>query len=160
MDDDVYPSTDARGQLHSHGSSCAGVLAMAKDNNVCGVGVAYNSKVAGIRLLSGLLHTDATEAIALGLNSQHIDIYSNSWGPYDDGIIVDGPGRLALTALEQGVRTVRIWGNAKASHIFLIGQRRERFYLCLGSWKWRGCKGLLQYRWLCFKHLHHSCRLY
>lgn len=103
----MYPGTDATGQLHRHGTSCAGVLVMAKDNDICGVGVAYNSKVAGIRLLSGTHHSDATEAIALGLNSQHIDIYSNSWGPYDDGIVVDGPGHLALAALEQGVRKVR-----------------------------------------------------
>lgn len=104
----MYPGVNAAGQLHRHGTSCAGVLVMAKDNEICGVGVAYSSKLAGIRLLSGSHHSDATEAIALGLNRQHIDIYSNSWGPYDDGIVVDGPGKLALATMEQGVRKVLI----------------------------------------------------
>lgn len=106
MDYDAYPSTDSTGRLHRHGTSCAGVLAMAKNNNVCGVGVAYQSKVAGIRLLTGAYHSDATEASALGIHNQHIDIYSNSWGPYDNGIIVEGPGVLTAAALEQGVREV------------------------------------------------------
>lgn len=104
MDADVYPSINtATSRLHHHGTSCAGVLAMAKDNDICGVGVAYHSKVAGIRLLSSLYHSDATEASALGLHNQHIDIYSNSWGPRDNGVSVEGPGRLALAALRQGV---------------------------------------------------------
>ena len=33
--------------LFSHGTRCAGEIAAARDNDVCGVGVAYNSKVAG-----------------------------------------------------------------------------------------------------------------
>ena len=36
--------------------------------------------------------TDAVEARSLSLNNQHIDIYSASWGPDDDGRTVDGPG--------------------------------------------------------------------
>ena len=31
----------------SHGTSCAGEIAMVKDNNKCGVGVAYDSKIGG-----------------------------------------------------------------------------------------------------------------
>lgn len=31
----------------SHGTRCAGEVAAARDNGVCGVGVAYNSKIAG-----------------------------------------------------------------------------------------------------------------
>ena len=34
--------------IYSHGTRCAGEVAAARDNNVCGVGVAYNSKVAGM----------------------------------------------------------------------------------------------------------------
>ena len=34
------------------------------------------------------------------------DIYSNSWGPSDDGDIVAGPGQLAKMALEIGAREV------------------------------------------------------
>ena len=37
--------------LHSHGTRCAGEVAAARDNNICGVGVAYDSMVAGKILL-------------------------------------------------------------------------------------------------------------
>lgn len=35
---------------YSHGTRCAGEVAAARDNGVCGVGVAYDSKIAGIIL--------------------------------------------------------------------------------------------------------------
>lgn len=35
-------------------------------------------------MLDGTVN-DAVEAKALGLNPDHIDIYSASWGPEDDG---------------------------------------------------------------------------
>ena len=109
MDEDAYPSINsATGQLYRHGTSCAGVLVMAKDNNLCGVGVAFGSRVAGVRLLSPTYHTDAAEATAFGLYSQHIHIYSNSWGPKDNGISVDGPGKLAHAALQQGTEEVYV----------------------------------------------------
>lgn len=34
--------------FHSHGTRCAGEVSAAANNNICGVGVAYNSKVAGM----------------------------------------------------------------------------------------------------------------
>lgn len=33
--------------FNSHGTRCAGEVSAKRDNNVCGVGVAYNSRVAG-----------------------------------------------------------------------------------------------------------------
>jgi proprotein convertase subtilisin/kexin type 5 len=51
--------------------------------------------------------TDAVEARSLSLNPQHIDIYSASWGPDDDGKTVDGPGELARRAFIEGVAKVR-----------------------------------------------------
>lgn len=50
---------------------------------------------------------DAVEAKALGLNPEHIDIYSASWGPEDDGSTVDGPGPLARRAFIYGVTSGR-----------------------------------------------------
>lgn len=50
---------------------------------------------------------DAVEAKALGLNPNHIDIYSASWGPEDDGSTVDGPGPLARRAFIYGVTSGR-----------------------------------------------------
>lgn len=33
--------------VRSHGTRCAGEVSAARDNGICGVGVAYNSLVAG-----------------------------------------------------------------------------------------------------------------
>ncbi len=50
-DDDPFPISDADGNRESHGTNCAGVIAMAKNNTHCGVGVAYNSQITGICML-------------------------------------------------------------------------------------------------------------
>jgi len=50
--------------------------------------------------------TDAVEAQSISLNPQHIDIYSASWGPDDDGRTVDGPGLLAKKAFIDGIKNV------------------------------------------------------
>lgn len=50
--------------------------------------------------------TDAVEARSLSHNNQHVDIYSASWGPDDDGKTVDGPGELALRAFQDGILKV------------------------------------------------------
>ena len=44
-----------------HDCRCAGEIAAARDNGVCGVGVAYDSKVAGIRMLDQPYMTDLIE---------------------------------------------------------------------------------------------------
>ena len=46
--------------------------------------------------------TDSVEASSLSYNSNHIAIYSASWGPDDNGEVVDGPGALAKKAFEDG----------------------------------------------------------
>ncbi len=50
--------------------------------------------------------SDYVEAQSLSLNPQHIDIYSASWGPDDNGKVVDGPAKLAKEAFIQGVLKV------------------------------------------------------
>lgn len=59
----------------------------------------------GVRMLDGDV-TDMVEAKSLSLQPQHIDIYSASWGPDDDGKTVDGPASLARQAFENGIRQV------------------------------------------------------
>jgi kexin len=88
-----------------HGTRCAGEVSAVK-NNVCGLGVAYNSKVAGIRILSKLV-TDADEAIAMNYAYQQNQIYSCSWGPPDDGKTMDAPGILIKKAMVNGVQNGR-----------------------------------------------------
>uniref|UniRef100_A0A4W6BXA5 Furin (paired basic amino acid cleaving enzyme) a n=1 Tax=Lates calcarifer TaxID=8187 RepID=A0A4W6BXA5_LATCA len=85
-----------------HGTRCAGEVAAVANNGICGVGVAYNAKIGGVRMLDGEV-TDMVEAQSLSLNPQHIDIYSASWGPEDDGKTVDGPAKLAKEAFLRGV---------------------------------------------------------
>lgn len=80
---------------NKHGTRCAGEVAAIAFNDICGVGVAYKSKIGGVRMLDGTVN-DAVEAKALGLNPDHIDIYSASWGPEDDGSTVDGPGECII----------------------------------------------------------------
>lgn len=93
--------------FNSHGTRCAGEVSAARDNNVCGVGVAYGSKVAGLRMLDQPFMTDLIEANAMGHMPNVIDIYSASWGPTDDGKTVDGPRNLTMRAIVNGVNKGR-----------------------------------------------------
>ena len=52
--------------------------------------------------------TDIVEAQSLSFRPQHVDIYSASWGPEDDGRTVEGPGTLARLALEHAIRSVSV----------------------------------------------------
>ena len=57
-----------------------------------------------MRLFSERPHTDIMESIAL--SQSQMDIFSNSWGPVDNGALVEHPGALASKALEIGVTKV------------------------------------------------------
>ncbi|KAI0149909.1 peptidase S8/S53 domain-containing protein [Hypoxylon sp. NC0597] len=100
-----------------HGTRCAGEVGAAR-NDVCGVGVAYDSKIAGIRILSKLI-SDADEAEAMNYDFQHNDIYSCSWGPPDDGKSMDAPGILIKKAMLNGVQKGR--GNKGSIYVFASG---------------------------------------
>jgi len=93
--------------FNSHGTRCAGEVAAARDNDVCGVGVAYDSLVAGIRMLDQPYMTDLIEANSMGHEPDLIDIYSASWGPTDDGRTVDGPRNATMRAIVRGVNEGR-----------------------------------------------------
>nr|XP_033782752.1 proprotein convertase subtilisin/kexin type 5 isoform X1 [Geotrypetes seraphini] len=104
-DFDPMPRYDASNE-NKHGTRCAGEVAATANNSHCTVGIAFNAKIGGVRMLDGEV-TDMVEAKSLSLNPQHIHIYSASWGPDDDGKTVDGPGSLARLAFEDGIRTGR-----------------------------------------------------
>jgi len=93
--------------FNSHGTRCAGEVSAARDNDVCGVGVAYNSMIAGIRMLDQPYMTDLIEANSMGHQPDLIDIYSASWGPTDDGRTVDGPRNATMRAIVRGVNEGR-----------------------------------------------------
>uniref|UniRef100_A0A665T8T6 Proprotein convertase subtilisin/kexin type 5b n=1 Tax=Echeneis naucrates TaxID=173247 RepID=A0A665T8T6_ECHNA len=104
-DMDPMPRYDATNE-NKHGTRCAGEVAAAANNSHCIVGIAYNARIGGVRMLDGDV-TDMVEAKSLSLQPQHIDIYSASWGPDDDGKTVDGPASLARQAFENGIRMGR-----------------------------------------------------
>ncbi|KAM4580378.1 furin-like protease kpc-1 [Odontesthes bonariensis] len=95
-----------RDEENGHGTRCAGEVAMEANNSYCGVGIAFNARIGGIRLLDGTV-TDAMEATALTYNIHFIDIYVCSWGPRDDGAEMDGPHSLTEQALRLGTHKGR-----------------------------------------------------
>ncbi|XP_002731580.1 neuroendocrine convertase 2 [Saccoglossus kowalevskii] len=106
--DDNYPYPRyTEDWFNSHGTRCAGEVSAVANNSVCVVGVAYDSKVAGIRMLDQPYMTDLIESSSMGHEPQLIDIYSASWGPQDDGRTVDGPRELTLKAIANGVNEGR-----------------------------------------------------
>ncbi|XP_037971515.2 neuroendocrine convertase 1 [Plutella xylostella] len=115
-DSDPSPRYDEQ-NLNSHGTRCAGEIAMVANNRKCGVGVAWGARIGGIRLLDGQI-TDRIEGEAIGFAFDKVDIYSASWGPDDNGETVEGPGRLAAEAFRRGVTqgrggkgSIYIWAN-------------------------------------------------
>ncbi|KAJ4490405.1 peptidase S8/S53 domain-containing protein [Lentinula aciculospora] len=89
----------------THGTRCAGQIAAVK-NGICGLGLAYHSRVAAVRILSGTI-TDVDEAAALNQGFDEVSIYSCSWGPPDDGRTMDGPDYLIRKAIVNGVNRGR-----------------------------------------------------
>ncbi|XP_021944042.1 furin-like protease 1, isoforms 1/1-X/2 isoform X2 [Folsomia candida] len=110
LDMDPMPTYDLT-DSNRHGTRCAGEVAAEANNSICAVGIAFEANIGGVRMLDGDV-TDAVEARSLSHNPQHIDIYSASWGPDDDGKTVDGPGELATRAFMEGVAKGR---NGKGS---------------------------------------------
>uniref|UniRef100_A0AAR2M1Z9 P/Homo B domain-containing protein n=1 Tax=Pygocentrus nattereri TaxID=42514 RepID=A0AAR2M1Z9_PYGNA len=104
-DHDPTPRYDSSNE-NKHGTRCAGEVAAVANNSHCIVGIAYNARIGGIRMLDGDV-TDVVEAKSLGIRPDYIDIYSASWGPDDDGKTVDGPGPLAKQAFEVGIKKGR-----------------------------------------------------
>ncbi len=89
-----------------HGTAAAGVAA-ARGNNGVGVsGSAPSASLAGLRLIS-VATTDQQEATGLTFKPQDIGIYSNSWGPSDDGFTLEAPGPLTRAAFATAVQTGR-----------------------------------------------------
>ena len=85
-----------------HGTRCAGEIAAVR-NDVCGVGLAYDGQVSGIRILSRAI-SDEDEAAAINYAFQENQIYSCSWGPPDDGQTMEAPGLLIQRAMVNGVQ--------------------------------------------------------
>ncbi|XP_029851416.3 neuroendocrine convertase 1 [Ixodes scapularis] len=146
-DGDPFPRYDPQ-DLNNHGTRCAGEVAMAANNRNCGVGVAYEARIGGIRMLDGDV-VDAIESTSLAFNVEGIDVFSASWGPSDDGRTVDGPKRLASEALRKGVTkgrrgrgSVYVWasgnGGARGDNCNCDGYASSPYTLSVSSASQRG----------------------
>ncbi|KAF9078368.1 peptidase S8/S53 domain-containing protein [Rhodocollybia butyracea] len=131
----------------THGTRCAGQIAAVK-NGVCGVGLAYHSRVAAVRILSGTI-TDADEASALNQGFDEVSIYSCSWGPTDDGRTMDGPDYIIRKAMLNGINRGRqgkgsifvfASGNGKASgdECNYDGYTNSIWSVTVGAVDWQG----------------------
>uniref|UniRef100_A0A673X9D9 Proprotein convertase subtilisin/kexin type 4-like n=1 Tax=Salmo trutta TaxID=8032 RepID=A0A673X9D9_SALTR len=148
-DNDPNPDTQySLTRPKRHGTRCAGVVAAVANNGVCGVGVAYQAKIGGVRMLDGQV-TDLIEAMSLNLNQQHIDIYSSSWGPEDLGTNLEGPNTLAQEAFIRGITNGRgglgsiyVWasgnGGASFDNCNCDGYTNSIYTLSVGSTTERG----------------------
>jgi kexin len=113
------PGPEPRPRLFDdkHGTRCAGEIAAGR-NNACGVGMAYDGKVSGIRILSKVI-SDEDEAAAINYAYQENQIYSCSWGPPDDGQTMDAPSTLIQRAMVNGVQHGR--GGLGSVFVFAAG---------------------------------------
>ncbi|KAK5084234.1 pheromone processing endoprotease [Lithohypha guttulata] len=102
---DKGPEPKPRLSDDRHGTRCAGEIAAAR-NDVCGVGMAYDSQISGVRILSAPI-SDEDEALSINYHYQENDIYSCSWGPPDDGQTMEAPGLLIKKAMVNGVQQGR-----------------------------------------------------
>ena len=94
-DSDPAPSS-----WNGHGTAAAGVAAAVGNNSLYVSGAAWEATLAGSTLIA-CWAGDSTEADALSFENDDIDIYSNSWGPADDGSTLEAPGPLTLAAFEE-----------------------------------------------------------
>lgn len=129
-----------------HGTQCAGVAA-GRDNSTCGVGVAFRARIAGLRLLVPRF-SDGLAASGLVHALHRIDIYSNSWGPLDDGSTLER-FPLSLNAIEHGVNhgrgskgAIYIWAGGNGALTGDVSSYDElsssRFTISVGSSDWSG----------------------
>ena len=68
----------------------------------------YFFTFSDLKLLDSTLPRDKVTERALRYKRKFIDIYSNSWGPHDNGQLVRGPGAIVKRVLKRGVEKVRL----------------------------------------------------
>ena len=84
----------------AHGTAAAGVAAAYGNDNYGVAGAAMDADLIGLKLIACSL-TDSRESNALLHQKGNVDIYSNSWGPSDNGNTVEAPGPLMTAAFEE-----------------------------------------------------------
>lgn len=116
---DGDPNPAPRAATNGHGTSVAGLLAGIGDNSLGSSGVAFQSKMAALRLIDTGTLTSSKIAAALAHRNDIIQIKNNSWGPpkaYAD--LVDYSA-VVLDAVESGSTTGR--GGRGVIYVFSAG---------------------------------------
>ena len=141
-----YNDNDANPQpfgLEFHGTAVAGVAAARGINNLGVTGASPSATLAGVRLIAAPT-TDVDEAAGLGHMTQAIDIYNNSWGPFDDAARLEGPGPQTRAALasavasgRNGLGNIYVWaaGNGLLSNdnVNYDGYANSRYTIAVGA---------------------------
>ena len=150
-DNDVTPY--ASDTDNWHGTAVTGIVAGKGDNDIGIAGVAYNSSVVGLRIRGGDCVANYTLQNSTQSAFQHrldlIDIYTNSWGPADDGQTLDGPDALALAAIEKGIAegrdglgSIYTWSNGNGlgnqDQSNKDGYANSRYTIAVGAVNWQG----------------------
>jgi subtilisin-like proprotein convertase family protein len=116
---------------------------------VCGVGVAPRALLSAVVILQEGSVSDAVEARAINYALDVNYIFSNSWGPIDDGTRKEAPGPLtrrafqhAITNGRHGLGTIFVWaaGNGKRQNdnCNYDGYANMRYTITIGSVNWYG----------------------
>eukprot|EP00794_Sanderia_malayensis_P007060 gene7061-7854_t len=120
---DTDPFPNDSDPYNAHGTKCSGTIAAKANNSLCGTGIAYDAKIGAIRMLDGKA-TDSLEADAFSFHPQHIDIYSCSWGPKDNGATFGRPGKYGRLALEasatlgrKGKGSIFVWATGNGGMV-------------------------------------------
>jgi len=153
-DTDVNPTdSDENGQVDWHGTAVSGIAAGKGDNSIGISGVAYNASIIGIRLVADDCipdyNSDEAEALALNHHLDLVDIYTNSWGPTDDGSTLGEIGPLTLAALEKGISegrgglgSIYTWANGNGRENLdqsnKDGYANSRYTIAVGALNWQG----------------------
>lgn len=89
--------------MDSHDTAVAGIAVASGDNDLGVSGVSPEAQFATLRIDTSNQGAQQVIANALSHQRDQIDIYSNSWGPWDSGKSLEGPSDLVLNALKDGV---------------------------------------------------------
>ncbi|KAK7602716.1 hypothetical protein V9T40_006690 [Parthenolecanium corni] len=88
----------------SHGTECAGIIAMQANNKLCGVGIAPLATLGAARISSkDRSSTDFTESRGLMFKVKDVDVFNNSWGPSDNGKSLTPILPLTMSAIKEGI---------------------------------------------------------
>jgi hypothetical protein len=128
-DDD--PDVTPLPSIDDHGTSAAGACCAIHNMDAsdavaeeafCGVGVAPRASTSAVRLVSRGTEDYQEVGVAYKADGGN-DVFSNSWGPPDDGRRLEGPGPLASKAREQAMQNGR--GGRGPIYVWAAGNGRQ-----------------------------------